>query len=518
MPAAHPAPPLRLPGILTHKTLFPHPVRMLYLTARSLTASGVDNAHDLTGRVFQRLIADRKYLATFYTRPASAALLARLAVSKLDDVDWADANAIGKLRIGDFACGTGALLSAVYEQIASHHERAGGDPADLHRMMMEEVMYGIDVMPSAVHITGATLAGVEASVAFYDSRLHTIPYGKDELGRFIIGSLEFLRASEVETNERVRGNRDGAENRVVAKIPDEGFDLIIMNPPFTSDTKHRDARAGVLNAAFAAFNAPKEDQKAMADRATRLAQGTCHHGHAGLGSTFAAIADKKLKPNGVMALILSLSAIKGSSWAKFRTLLESKYTDIEVISISGEASEISFSSDTHIAECLIVARKAKDNEEPSRIGRFTSIRERPKGLLEALEYAKGIGGGTKSRLLADGPYGAVPFYSGNDLSGEVLVVPLANPEGGWGAARLSDASVAQMAHSLTVGRLWLPGEQAATPVPVVRLQDIGRRGVDSQLLISAAHKGPFQRTSGSPTATYPAMWSHQATVETKLVC
>ena len=117
-------------------------LRMLYLTARSLTASGVDNAHDLTGRVFQRLIADRKYLATFYTRPASAALLARLAVSKLDDVDWADANAIGKLRIGDFACGTGALLSAVYEQIASHHERAGGDPADLHRMMMEEVMYG----------------------------------------------------------------------------------------------------------------------------------------------------------------------------------------------------------------------------------------------------------------------------------------------------------------------------------------------------------------------------------------
>ena len=39
----------------------------------------MDNAHDLTGRIFQRLIADRKYLATFYTLPASAALLARLA-------------------------------------------------------------------------------------------------------------------------------------------------------------------------------------------------------------------------------------------------------------------------------------------------------------------------------------------------------------------------------------------------------------------------------------------------------
>ena len=35
-------------------------------------ATGVNNDHDLTGQVFQRLIADRKYLATFYTLPSSA--------------------------------------------------------------------------------------------------------------------------------------------------------------------------------------------------------------------------------------------------------------------------------------------------------------------------------------------------------------------------------------------------------------------------------------------------------------
>ena len=95
-----------------------------------MAATGANQAHDLTGRIFQRLIADRKYLATFYTLPASAALLARLAVSKMD-VDWSDAEAIGKLKIGDFACGTGALLSAVYEQIATKHESTGGDLAAL---------------------------------------------------------------------------------------------------------------------------------------------------------------------------------------------------------------------------------------------------------------------------------------------------------------------------------------------------------------------------------------------------
>ena len=141
-------------------------------TVEDVAATGANQAHDLTGRIFQRLIADRKYLATFYTLPSSAALLARLAVAKLcpepaegmDGVDWSDANAIGELRIGDFACGTGALLSAVYEQIAVRHEQAGGDLAALHPVMMEEVLYGCDVMPSAIHITGSTLSGAQPTV------------------------------------------------------------------------------------------------------------------------------------------------------------------------------------------------------------------------------------------------------------------------------------------------------------------------------------------------------------------
>ena len=155
-------------------------LRELLETAQGVEATGVDNAHGLTGCIFQRLIADRKYLATFYTLPAAAALLARLAVNKMDGMDCSDAEAIGKLRIADFACGTGALLSAVYEQIAARHDRAGGDSSKLHPMIMEEVMYGCDVMPSAIHITGSTLSGVEPAVLFNGSHLYTMPYWPDE--------------------------------------------------------------------------------------------------------------------------------------------------------------------------------------------------------------------------------------------------------------------------------------------------------------------------------------------------
>ena len=173
-------------------------LRRLRQTAASVNGTGVNNAHDLTGRVFQRLISDRKYLGTFYTLPASAALLARLAVAKLKsseklpppagegwgggEFNWSDHQAIASLRIGDFACGTGALLSAVYEQIAARHESAGGDAAAIHPAMMEEVLYGCDVMPSAIHITGSTLAGIQPDVMYGRSRLYTMPYGREETG------------------------------------------------------------------------------------------------------------------------------------------------------------------------------------------------------------------------------------------------------------------------------------------------------------------------------------------------
>ncbi len=48
----------------------------LWQTGQKLVAGGVTRSHDLMGIVFQRLIADRKFLATYYTRPEAAALLA----------------------------------------------------------------------------------------------------------------------------------------------------------------------------------------------------------------------------------------------------------------------------------------------------------------------------------------------------------------------------------------------------------------------------------------------------------
>ena len=500
-------------------------LRRLRDTAQSVNAAGVDNAHDLTGRIFQRLIADRKYLATFYTLPASAALLARLAVAKMEGVDWGDAEAIGRLRIGDFACGTGALLSAVYEQVAARHERAGGDPAALHRVMMEEVLYGCDVMPSAVHITGSTLSGVEPDVLFNSSRLYTMPYGRMKDGTVMIGSLELLRSSNVLTlfntsDPALRTGGAGEETaaQIRAEFPDEGYDLVIMNPPFTSDTKHRDSAEGVVNAAFAAFNASDEDQEDMAKRLKRLAKDTSYHGHAGLGSAFGALADRKVRPKGVVALVLPSTAVNGSSWAKFRELIAKHYTDVAIVSIAADDLEMSFSSDTDMGECLVIGRKLAQGEKPSGRGTFTSLRSRPTSLADAQELSKVMRVSNTIRKLEDGPFGGIPIYKGETLAGEVLDAPLDSFKEGWGAARILDYSVAQVAHLLSTGKLWLPAKPKAQELSMTQLNHLGQRGVDHQFFVSAAHKAPFVKATASSTSTYPALWNHDAKNETRMVC
>ena len=501
-------------------------LRRLRSTAQAVNATGVDNAHDLTGRIFQRLIADRKYLATFYTLPASAALLAQLDVAKMEGVDWSSPEAIGKLRIGDFACGTGALLSAVYEQIAARHERAGGDAEALHKVMMEEVLHGCDVMPSAVHITGSTLSGVEPSVLFNGSHLYTMPYGRMKDRSVMIGSLELLQSSNVLTlfntsDPAMRTGSAGEETaaQIRAEIPDEGYDLVIMNPPFTSATNHEGAHADITNPAFAAFDATHADQTAMGERANTLANKTCYHGNAGIASAFAALAYKKMKPGGVLALVLPLSAAVGLSWQGFRKMLADHYTGLTVLTIAAaDNDDLSFSSDTGMAECLVIARGLKPDEPPDDVDLFVSLHRRAQGFGHASSLTKKVLDGGVIRRIEDGPYGATPLMVGEELAGEAITTPRGPDGASWGAVRLSDFSVAQTAFALSHSRLWLPGNASSVELKVALLGDVGKLGFVHRDITGPAPRGPFDKAPPSHTATYPTLWNHDAKKETRMVC
>ena len=499
-------------------------LRRLRDTAQEINSSGVENAHDLTGRIFQNLIADRKYLATFYTLPASAALLARLAVAKMEDVDWSNKEAIGKLRIADFACGTGALLSAVYEQIAARHERTGGNPTELHKVMMEEVFYGCDVMPSAVHITCSTLSGMEPAQGFGKSRLYALQYGRQKDGSVKIGSLEFLQTSAqwtlFNTSDPVTQISSTGEEttpQAIANIPDETYDIVIMNPPFTrpgSDWEGEE-RAEDYIKHFRGLSTELVTQKEMAKSLSRYAKGTCYHGYAGIASAFVALAHKKLKPGGILALVLPLSATSGLSWKGFREMVTRDYTDLAVLTIAAASNDdISFSADTGMAECLVIARKLKLGEEPQNRALCTSLRHRPGAFAHASSLAKAMIANIQVRSIEGGPYGGTPIVVGEEPAGESITVP--SDVDNWGAVRLSDCSVAQTAYALSQSKLWLPRIASSEKLKMASLCDVGKRGWYH--INIAGSTGPFTKAPPSPTATYPALWNHHAKDEKRMVC
>ena len=470
-----------------------------------IASSGVNNDHDLTGQVFQRLIADRKYLATFYTLPASAALLARLAVAKMEGMDWSDVDMIGRLRIADFACGTGTLLAAVYEQIAARHERASGELDKLHPVMMEDTLYGCDVMPSAIHITGSTLAGLRPNVEFRKSNLLTMPYGRQSEDSVAIGSLELLDANSEHSKA----------------MPENSFDLVIMNPPFTragSDWEGSDRTEDYIKQ-FRGLGTELETQEQMSKRLKDYSKGSCYHGYAGIASAFAALADKKLKPGGVLALVLPLSAASGISWREFRHMLTSSYTDLTVVSIAAsDNDDLSFSADTGLGECLVIAKKLDANQDPSVRIHFVSLRQRPEGFAHSNSIARTITGNNYTRRIEDGPYGGTPLIVGDELMGEMLAAPAYKDGGDWSEVRLADYSLAQTAYELAHSRLWLPGSATAFGLQVVPLNQVGKRGYYHMNIAGNVRSGPFTKGPPSQTATYPCLWNHNAQQETRLVC
>ena len=504
---------------------------LLWETAEELIVGGVTSSHDLTGAVFQRLIADRKFLATFYTRPAAAALLAALALPLgiSNGRNWADGNRLASLRIGDFACGTGTLLSTAYQRVGLLHEIHGGDPTKLHPAMMERGLVGLDVLTAAVHLTAAMLAGTYPGTPFEGECLLTMPYGRHDWG-VCVGSLDLLTAQTsfdiMQAAAKTAGGRGTEEVRdLMARVGHEQFDLVIMNPPFTRHGAREGDRTHVHNPAFAAFGANEEEQDELAEHLRRLGAGGHGHGHAGLASHFVELAHRKAASGGTLALVLPLSVLSGKSWEKIRILLAGEYRDPIVVTIAQETTHTrSFSADTGMAECLFVAKKGRPVRDRAR-ATFVILGSQPKDSLSGEQIGEAISHviATKAvRALEDGPYGGTRLVIGATQYGEVLDSPLPS-DGAWQIAGIRDMTLAQTAYQLASGRLWIEGMSVkdARAIPVSRMEEVIKRVGPHHLDLSGAKiksdglpQGPFEKIDGCPAgAAYPCLWNHNAPLE-----
>ena len=508
-------------------------IKKLAITANRLVENRLMRSHDLTGAVFQKMISDRKFLAAYYTTPASASLMAGLLLP-LDGHslpgNWGDAESLKGIRIGDFACGTGTLLSTVYQRIAQLHELYGGNSEAIHTELMSNSLVGCDILPAAAHLTASMLSSAHPTVIYKESNIMTVAYGRQKDGSVALGSLDLLneqrRISILSITAQKVDSTGSATSDTWVDLPHNSFDVVIMNPPFTRATGHEGKKVGVPIPMFAAFQSKAEEQRQMAKASNRLTRNTCYHGNAGEGSIFVTLGDRKLKLGGKIGLILPLSMVTGDAWEKTRQLFRKHYSAVVVLSVTArKRGSYSFSADTGMGECMLVATKAANENKRAVFVTFDDAPTLPMmGARAARQITETIAAANIARL-EDGPVGGSDITFGDDLVGSMIDAPLPE-QGGWNVARIGDMSLAQTAYQLAgLGRLWLPTtlEKSASVVrmsTVGKLARIGPYHSDIEgRTPQGGIRGPF-RTREIPDGTvptYPCLWRHKADRE-RTIC
>ena len=473
-------------------------------TAQKLVDAELTQAHELAGIVFQKLITNRKFTKANYTLPESAALLCALLLPELK-------GDIRDVKVADFACGTGALLNGAYQRMLYLHEQQSGRDAEdaqkqlrqLHQHMMENNLVGCDIMPNAVHITASIVASTQPSVEIGKTRIHCMKYGdKRKDGAYSIGALNLLRNPEGTIPLDILTETVGGHGDTETELGDEfrhgEFDFVIMNPPYTK--ANSDIKTNMPKTIFGEHENGEEMRQTL--KAQKSAIGNLQ---AGLGTHFFDLADKMLKPNGTLGFVLPATALTGADWHKLRNLLSENYHDVFAVTIAAASAEDStFSADTGMAECLVVATKGTVESDTGRAA-FVTLHRRPESELEALEVASGIHKIKKElQHLEVEITGGNLIKVGNDTLGSAISAPLGRAKAAWPVVRVKDISVAQTAHHLTTGQLWLP---TANPhqLPICQLSELAIMGF-CRRDVSGDERGGFYVEEGcTDTADYPGL-------------
>ena len=500
-------------------------LKILKDTATAIAGQGVIRRHDLAGRIFHRLLDTRKFLATNYTTIPAAILLAGLAFDDQHPLwhgcDWSDSDTLIKLKIVDPACGSGTLLMAAVQELLRRTRRSGHpNNHDTSRIILENSVYGYDVVPAAVHLAASTLSMSETSQLIRDLKLRRMQYGiYGETAR--LGSLDMLRTSDTEGNAATLGLFDegpasvavtgSGEVEETTTVFPRNCDLIIANPPYTRAGGPGDSSNTDWNPIFGSLLDPK-DQEKMKDALKRALSSGPAGVYAGLGSAFLVLADENVKAGGRIAFVLPSAVVTGSAWNRIISLLLQKYTVDWVVTSHdpGQRSAkggvpgryyCSFSESTSMAETLLVCTKRKPSY-PSMV-RFVNLRRNP---LTAIE-----GWSLKTAILSQSDH---EITLGGVQWGEIYKVCQSElTEQPWPYAAFMQVRLLRQASSILNGQT----SSFLMDIPLVQLSDNWSIG-PYHMQIKSSRQGIFRCDEGyDPLRNgWPGLWHHKSTHATSL--
>ena len=188
---------------------------------------------DITGNILQQTVANRKALATFYTKPTVAFMAAHLAVPDSHQL-LAAAGKDRRLNVLDPACGTGILLTAVADAITARL-------ADHHEDTPTTTLTALDVLPLNTAITADNLAHLPQAV--FTPNVLRLDYGHspDQHQLPPLGSIDLLDPEAPQTrrlNEAGHNIGPRSQNIVIAtpRSPASSRKTLAPPPQMTSNT------------------------------------------------------------------------------------------------------------------------------------------------------------------------------------------------------------------------------------------------------------------------------------------
>ena len=358
-------------------------LRELASAAGKVIMSSPDIRSDLAGRIYHRLLDTAPFDGSYYTSTPAAILLARLALTS-NSVDWSDLNEIAKLRVCDPACGTGTLLLAVAQICRERNlvSNGGGDSNELMQLsMVEDVLRGMDINLSAVHLAASMLALSDPRVDFGKMGIYRAKFGVERNGgakgcKAWLGSLELLRGNEprLPFPDFQRASDNGAED----EYPDlhGKCDLVIMNPPFTRDSLRHDQLGSEDEAELKKAEGALLEQLGSSWFTDRTS----------ISPMFTLLADELCKFRGsTFAKVMPSTAGTNTSGLQERIFYNERW-QVETVITSHDPKRIYFSENTDITESLMIARRRESGQEPQPT-RFINLAINPASAFEALTLA-----------------------------------------------------------------------------------------------------------------------------------
>ena len=370
------------------------------------------------------------------------------------------------------------------------------DLSILHSTLMQNVLHGYDILPSAVHLTASTLALLAPEVAFRQMNLFVMPIGMDQ-NTARLGSLDFLDGDKIQTqftldNTQMETVQTGVTKSTYVSASVPRLDLCVMNPPFVS------SRYG--NRLFGSFpeDRPKL-QKALSLQAKKNGVSVT----AGLGAVFVPLADMHTRPGGRIAFVLPIALTTGEAWSPVRKFISDRY-HLEIVITSHDPSRTNFSENTDLSEVLFVARKLNGESAPT-VTKYITLRKNPSSIHEALDLAARI-----SNQL--GPYRDVgkktlSIHSSNIVVGEITSLPSPRDVQNWTTAIFSQGVLARIHYELLNNfTLAIPSAKRTVSIPLCSLATLGTLGYDVRDITDAFSVDK----SASQWTPYPAFWNHNA--------